>query len=83
MEFTVFSDNKPLSYAMNSTKLNATDIRWVAELADYTFKVRYHPGKASQDCDYLSCYPISEIRTNEEDLKKVSTLFVNGCLFIV
>lgn len=68
---------------MSSTKLNATDMRWVAELADYTFKVTYHPGKAGQDCDYLSCYPISETRTNEEDLKKVSTLFVNGLLFIV
>ena len=63
---------------MNSTKLNAAGIRWVAELADYNFKLRYRPGKIIQDCDYLSRYPsAAETHTNEEDF---STLIVERCL---
>ena len=65
---------------MNSAKLNAaTGMRWVAELADYNFKVRYRPGKIHQDCDYLSWYPNAETHTNEVDFQKVSTLFLNSC----
>ena len=76
----LFSDKNPLSSVMDSAKLNATVMRCVAELADYNFKVRYQPGKITQDCNYLSRYPIAETHTNEVDLEKVSTLFVNSCL---
>ena len=82
-EFTVFSDNNPLSYVMDSAKLNATGMKCVAELADHNFKVKYRPGKISQDCDYLSRHPIAETHTNEVDLEKVSTLFVNSCFKII
>ena len=39
--FTVFTDNNPLTYVMSSAKLNATVHRWVAELADYNFTIKY------------------------------------------
>ena len=45
--FIVYSDCNPLSYVLTSAKLNATTIRWVAELADYNFSVKYRPGKVS------------------------------------
>ena len=51
----VFSDHNPLSYAISTAKLNETGMCWVAELADYSFKVKYRPGKISNDCDFLSC----------------------------
>ena len=54
LSFTVYSDCNPLSYVLTSAKLNATTIRWVGELADYNFNVKYRPGKCSVDCDYLS-----------------------------
>ena len=53
-EFTVYSDNNPLSYIMSTAKLKATGMRWVSELAAFNFKVKYALGKSSQDCGYLS-----------------------------
>ena len=35
--FTVFTDNNPLTYVMSSAKLNATGLRWVAELSNLQF----------------------------------------------
>lgn len=37
-------------------------MRWVAELANFNFKIKYRPGKVSQDCDFLS-RPTSSIET--------------------
>ena len=34
-EFTVYTDNNPLTYVISSAKLNATSHRWVAELANF------------------------------------------------
>ena len=31
----VFTDNNPLIYVLSSTKLNATGLHWIGELADY------------------------------------------------
>lgn len=52
--FTVYSDNNPLTYILTSAKLNATSCRWVAELADFHFTIRYRPGKENIDADALS-----------------------------
>ena len=52
--FTVYTDNNPLTYALNTAKLNATGHRWVAELADFHFTIKYRPGTANQDADALS-----------------------------
>ncbi len=55
--FTVYSDNNPLTYILTTTKLNATGCRWVAELADFHFTIRYRPGKENVDADVLSRLP--------------------------
>lgn len=34
-EFVVYTDNNPLSYIHCSTKLGATETRWMAELAPF------------------------------------------------
>lgn len=52
--FTVYSDNNPLTYVLTSAKLNATGCRWVAELADFHFTIRYRPGRENIDADALS-----------------------------
>lgn len=57
--FTVFSDNNPLTYVMSSAKLNATGCRWVAELSDFHFTIRYRPGKENVDADSLSRMPVN------------------------
>uniref|UniRef100_A0A8C1WAH7 Gypsy retrotransposon integrase-like protein 1 n=1 Tax=Cyprinus carpio TaxID=7962 RepID=A0A8C1WAH7_CYPCA len=52
--FTVYSDNNPLTYVMKTAKLNAAGQRWVSELADYRFTLKYRPGTANRDADFLS-----------------------------
>ncbi|KAK7886457.1 hypothetical protein WMY93_026078 [Mugilogobius chulae] len=56
--FTVYTDNNPLTYVLTTAKLNATTQRWVAELADFQFVIRYRPGKANRDADGLSRMPL-------------------------
>ena len=64
--FTVFTDNNPLTYVLSSAKLNAAGLRWVAQLADYQFDIKYRPGKLNIDADYLSRHPIDVFKTHME-----------------
>jgi hypothetical protein len=43
-EFTVYTDNNPLTYILSSVKLNA----------DFNFTIKYRPGKVNTDADALS-----------------------------
>ena len=52
--FRVLTDNNPVIYVMSTAKLNATGMRWVGELADYHFDIKYQPGRVSADVDTLS-----------------------------
>ena len=49
--FTAYSDNNPLTYVTKSAKLKTAGHRWVAELADYRFTLKYRPGTANRDAD--------------------------------
>ena len=50
----MYTDNNPLMYKLTSEKLNATNLRWVGELAGFRFQVKYRPGKSNFDADTLS-----------------------------
>ena len=56
--FRVFTDNNPLTYVLTTAKLNAVGLRWVNELADFDFSIKYRPGKENIDADYLSRRPL-------------------------
>ena len=56
--FVVYTDNNPLTYVLTSAKLNAIGLRWVADLANYNFSIKYRPGKENIDADYFSRKPI-------------------------
>lgn len=56
--FTVYTDNNPLTYVQSTARLNAVGHRWVGELADFCFDIRYRPGKQNADADTLSRYPL-------------------------
>ena len=58
--FTVYTDNNPLTYVLTSARLNATGHRWVAELSDFNFTVKYRPGTANRDADALSRMPMEQ-----------------------
>ena len=57
--FDVFTDNNQLTYVMSTAKLNATGLRWVAELSNFQFDLHYRPGKQNGDADRLSRFPLN------------------------
>ena len=66
--FTVFTDNNPLTYVLSTAKLNATGYRWVGELADFNFNIKYRPGSVHRDADTLSRIPFeSYMKTCTEE----------------
>ena len=79
LEFTVYSDYNPFSYVMSMAKLNATGVCLIVELADYNFKVKYCSWKISNDCNFLSCFPIEEVlksHSKEISLENLSSLIL-------
>lgn len=56
--FTIYTDNNPLTYIMSTAKLNAVGHRWVGELAEFRFNIKYRPGKMNIDADTLSRIPL-------------------------
>ena len=55
--FEVLTDNNPLTYILTTAKLDATGQRWVANLANYNFSIKYKSGKLNVDADALSRNP--------------------------
>lgn len=70
--FTVYTDNNPLTYVLSTAKLNSTGHRWVAELADFNFSIKYRPGKSNADADGLSRMPVDISQLMEECTRSVS-----------
>ena len=56
-EFEVYTDNNPLTYILTTAKLDATEQRWLASLANYNFKIFYRSGKHNLEADALSMIP--------------------------
>lgn len=56
--FTIYTDNNPLTYVMSTAKLNAVGHRWVGELSEFHFNIKYRPGKNNIDADTLSRIPL-------------------------
>jgi hypothetical protein len=52
-KFTVFTDNNPLCY-LETSKLGATEMRWVSQLSQFDFDIKYRSGKHNQNADALS-----------------------------
>ncbi|XP_038153818.1 uncharacterized protein LOC119791667 isoform X1 [Cyprinodon tularosa] len=71
--FTVVTDNNPLTYILTSAKLDATSHRWLAALSTFSFKLQYRAGKHNQDADALSRRPcenpvIDEVAHKDQEL---------------
>ena len=56
LKFTVYTDNNPLAYIQTS-KLGASQIHWLSELALFDFNIIYRSGKTNQATDALSRCP--------------------------
>ncbi|XP_048853492.1 uncharacterized protein LOC125721577 [Brienomyrus brachyistius] len=55
-QFTVYTDNNPLAH-LRTARLGATEQRWMAQLENYTFDLKYRPGKENVNADVLSRRP--------------------------
>ena len=55
--FTVLTDNNPMTYVLTTAKLDATGHRWLAALTAFNFNIVYRPGKKNGDADGLSRLP--------------------------
>ena len=53
-EFTVRTDNNPLTYIFSTASLDAARQRWVAKLANYNFSLEYQKGQDNMIADFLS-----------------------------
>ena len=53
LQFQVYMDNNPLTYVMES-KLGASQIRWLSELALFNFVIKYRAGRSNRATDALS-----------------------------
>ena len=51
--FVVYMDNSPLSY-LQTAKLGPTEMRWVAQFAQFNFKVVFRSSKSNANADALS-----------------------------
>ena len=75
--FSVYTDNNPLTYVMSSAKLNATGLRWVANLANYQFTIHYKPGKHNADADGLSRRPMEPLDLEQEEIQCTETVVMD------
>lgn len=81
-DFTVVTDNNPLTYVLTSAKLDATSHRWLAALSTYSFKVQYRAGKHNLDADALSrrCHAeVSDELTSSKEWNLVHRLAEQLC----
>ena len=70
-QFSVFTDNNPLTYVLTSARLDATGHRWLAALSMYTFDIKYRPGQASADVDILSRLPQCQTPPESDDEESI------------
>ena len=58
LQFLVYMDNNPLTYVQES-KLGASQIRWLSELALFNFTIKYRTGHSNRAADALSHCPFN------------------------
>ena len=52
-KFTVFTDHQPLLH-LKTARLRAVEQRWISQLENYDFDLRYRPGRENTNADALS-----------------------------
>ena len=65
-KFTVYTDNNPLAYIQTS-KLGASHICWLSELALFNFNIIYRSGKSNQAAEALRQCPEPNCKLESDD----------------
>ena len=74
--FQVYTDNNPLAYIQES-KLGASQIRWLSELALFDFTIKYQTGHSNRAADALSHRPFNpscDFETESTDSDEVEVI---------
>ena len=58
LQFQVYTDNNLLAYVQES-KLGASQIQWLSELALFNFTIKYQTGHSNRAADALSHHPFN------------------------
>ena len=66
-KFTVYTDNNPVAH-LQTARLGAVEQRWAAQLASFTYDVKYRPGKNNANADALSRFPVEQARVRTVEL---------------
>ena len=66
-KFTVFTDHNPLVHLKTAT-LRVVEQRWIGQLANFQFDIKYRPGKNNDNADALSRLPQPEVEDQETDV---------------
>ena len=82
-KFTVYTNNNPLAYVMES-KLGVAQIRWLSEPALFHFDIKYRSGKSNQAADALSQHPVTdnEILSDSESDWYKTILYAVMCNYL-
>ena len=72
----MYTDNNPLSYINTSAKLGATEMRWISQLPQFNFEIKYHSGCTNINADALSRIPVyKELQTSVNHITQSTPLF--------
>ena len=75
-KFEVITDNNPITYVLSSAKVDATGHRWLADLSNFSFKIKYKPGPQNKDADALSriCWSEEQVKSALSGVRQAEAL---------